>query len=115
VQRLVNMEYLLTHRGGRGQSFEYELLYGGEGEDGASFLMGLMAVEQLSNHPAQLAPASESMPMTATSRGQVAHFAGSTRGQNGAVAVFENTPEPNHAGALHEWPASALKTTYQAL
>lgn len=32
MQRLVTMEYLLTHRGGRGQSFEYELLYSGEGQ-----------------------------------------------------------------------------------
>lgn len=112
VQRLVNMEYLLTHRGGRGQSFEYELLYGGEGEDGASFLMGLMAVEQLT---AQHVPAAEAMPMTSTSRGQVAHFVGPTRGHNGAIAALENTPEPSQAGALHEWPASAPKSTYQAL
>ena len=27
--RLVELEYLLVHRGGRGQSFEYELLYDG--------------------------------------------------------------------------------------
>ena len=33
--RLVELEYLLVHRGGRGQSFVYELLYGGEGQDGA--------------------------------------------------------------------------------
>lgn len=112
VQRLVNMEYLLTHRGGRGQSFEYELLYGGEGEDGASFLMGLMAVEQLAAQPAQVA---ESMPMTATSRGQLAHFAGPTRGHNGVIAAPANRVEASHAGALHEWPASAPKSTYQAL
>lgn len=28
LERLVELEYLLTHRGQRGQSFEYELLYG---------------------------------------------------------------------------------------
>lgn len=117
VQRLVNMEYLLTHRGGRGQSFEYELLYGGEGEDGASFLMGLMAVEQLTAQRATPEPATpaESTPMTATSRGQVAQFAVPTRGQNGAIAALENTPEPSHAGACHEWPPSAPESAYQAL
>ncbi len=45
--RLAEMEYLLVHRGGRGQSFEYELLYQGEGEAGAPFLMGLIDVERL--------------------------------------------------------------------
>jgi hypothetical protein len=45
--RLVEMEYLLVHRGGRGQSFEYELLYQGEGEAGEAFLMGLIDVARL--------------------------------------------------------------------
>jgi DNA primase catalytic core len=41
LHRLEEMEYLLVHRGGRGQSFVYELVYDGEGEDGEAFLMGL--------------------------------------------------------------------------
>jgi hypothetical protein len=45
--RLAEMEYLLVHRGGRGQSFAYELLYQGEGEEGAPFVMGLIDVERL--------------------------------------------------------------------
>jgi DNA primase len=45
--RLAEMEYLLVHRGGRGQSFEYELLYRGEGEQGEAFLMGLIDVAKL--------------------------------------------------------------------
>jgi len=31
MQKLTELEYLLAHRGGRGQSFEYELLYDGDG------------------------------------------------------------------------------------
>ena len=42
LHRLEEMEYLLIHRGGRGQSFVYELLYHGEGEDGDRFLQGLL-------------------------------------------------------------------------
>jgi len=45
--RLVEMEYLLVHRGGRGQSFVYELLYDGQGHDGRLFVLGLINVEQL--------------------------------------------------------------------
>ncbi|HYC58433.1 MAG TPA: toprim domain-containing protein [Thermoanaerobaculia bacterium] len=47
MRKLVEMEYLLIHRGGRGQSFVYELMYRGEGEAGRPFLMGLVDVAQL--------------------------------------------------------------------
>jgi DNA primase len=42
LQKLVDLEYVLVHRGGRGQSFVYELLYGGEGIDGKPFALGLI-------------------------------------------------------------------------
>jgi len=42
LQKLVDLEYVLTHRGGRGQSFVYELVYGGEGADGRPFALGLI-------------------------------------------------------------------------
>lgn len=47
MARLQELEYLLVHRGGRGQSFVYELLYQGEGEDGQPFLLGLSSMESL--------------------------------------------------------------------
>jgi hypothetical protein len=47
MARLVDMEYVLVHHGGRGQSLVYELLYSGEGEKGSSFLMGLIDVASL--------------------------------------------------------------------
>ena len=45
--RLEEMEYLLAHRGGRGQSFIYELAYDGGGADGGRFLTGLLDVAKL--------------------------------------------------------------------
>jgi hypothetical protein len=42
LQRLVDLEYLVSHRGSRGQSFVYELLYQGEGQDGVPFVLGLL-------------------------------------------------------------------------
>ncbi|MEO6602104.1 MAG: CHC2 zinc finger domain-containing protein [Polyangiaceae bacterium] len=42
--RLVELEYLLVHRGGRGQSFFYELLYDGGGASGAPRVFGLIEV-----------------------------------------------------------------------
>jgi hypothetical protein len=47
MDRLVQLEYVLAHRGRRGQSFVYELVYGGEGRDGSPFVMGLIDVEEL--------------------------------------------------------------------
>jgi DNA primase catalytic core len=47
LHRLEELEYLLLHRGGRGQSFVYELLYDGNGKDGKPFLCGLIEVDKL--------------------------------------------------------------------
>jgi hypothetical protein len=42
LERLVELEYVLVHRGGRGQSFVYEILWDGQGKDGRRFLVGLL-------------------------------------------------------------------------
>lgn len=45
--RLTDMEYLLVHRGGRGQSLVYELLYDGDPDSDGNHLMGLIDPEKL--------------------------------------------------------------------
>lgn len=45
--RLIELEYVLIHKGSRGQSFVHELLYDGRGKDGRPFLMGLLDIEKL--------------------------------------------------------------------
>ncbi|MGH7345568.1 MAG: hypothetical protein ACREK4_11695 [Candidatus Rokuibacteriota bacterium] len=47
LERLISLEYVLVHRGSRGQGFVYELLYDGQGQDGEPFVMGLVDVEGL--------------------------------------------------------------------
>lgn len=47
MHQLEALEYVLVHRGGRGQSFVYELLYDGQGQDGQPFVMGLVDVQTL--------------------------------------------------------------------
>ena len=42
LDRLVDMEYLYAHRGRRGMSYVYELVYKGEGNQKRSFVMGLL-------------------------------------------------------------------------
>lgn len=75
LDRLVDLEYVLVHRGGRGQSFVYELLYDGKGRDGKPFVPGLIDVDKLK---------STSTPQS--SRGSEGEFAGSSRGQRGPNA-----------------------------
>ncbi len=47
LSRLLDLEYLLLHRGGRGQCLVYEMLYKGEGKEGKPFLLGLLDVDAL--------------------------------------------------------------------
>jgi hypothetical protein len=47
LARLVELEYLLTHRAEHGQGFVYELVYDGSGKDGGRFVSGLLDVEKL--------------------------------------------------------------------
>ena len=47
MRKLVELEYILVHRGGRGQCFVYELLYKNEGKNGSRFLMGLLGEDKL--------------------------------------------------------------------
>ena len=47
LERLVELEHVLVHRGHRGNSFLYELLWDGRGRDGEAFMTGLIDVESL--------------------------------------------------------------------
>ncbi|MCY2990821.1 MAG: toprim domain-containing protein [Planctomycetota bacterium] len=50
LNKLVRLEYVLAHRGSRGQQFVYELLYDGQGREGQPFLLGLIDPARLSPH-----------------------------------------------------------------
>ena len=55
LDKLLDLEYLVIHRGKNGQRFVYELLYDGRGREGQPFLMGLI-------DPAKLQPTA-SLPL----------------------------------------------------
>ena len=48
LHRLEELEYLLIHHGGRGQSFVYELVFERQGDSGKPVLPGLIEIEKLS-------------------------------------------------------------------
>jgi len=50
LHRLEELEYLLIHRGGRGQSFVYELLFARQADSGRPTLPGLIEIESLGKH-----------------------------------------------------------------
>ena len=87
LERLVDLELLLVHHGGRGQSFVYELAYDGQGKDGQPFLIGLL-------DPARLSPEYDSKfaggngDLAGPARGLRGPFAAASRGAgNGLQAV----------------------------
>ena len=73
--RLEELEYLLAHRGGRGQSFVYELAFAIEGDGGKPVMAGLIDVEKLGGYK-----------YDGNFAGPEQQNAGSKRGQNGPVA-----------------------------
>jgi len=94
LQRLVELEYLLVHRGMRGQSFEYELLYDGADADERAFVPGLIDVDALK--------AAADAATTQSSRGQTGQFAGSSRPQRGVNAVGSR-PDGSSAEPATAW------------
>ncbi len=104
LKRLEDMEYLLVHRGGRGQSIVYELLYQGEGEDGESFLVGLIDVESLGYDEKKSGVDNE---RSGSSRPQVAPESGSSRDTKNAV-------KPDTAGHSEKADKKSQKRTSKA-
>jgi hypothetical protein len=105
LERLVSLEYLLVHRGGRGQSYVYELLYDGQGKDGTPFLPGLIDVQELQDRVT-----------TKTTRGEEGELAGPSRSQRGAVAgrsrESENAANPEDNRLCEEADKKTAKNAY---
>jgi DNA primase catalytic core len=80
--RLEELEYLLAHRGGRGQSFVYELAFAVEGDGGKPVMAGLIDVEKLGGYKYDGNFAGVKDKFAVLEGGN----AGSKRGQNGVVA-----------------------------
>ena len=54
LARLVELEYVLSHRTGHGNQREYELLYDGQGRHGERFLLGLTESRKLTDTPSKV-------------------------------------------------------------
>ena len=110
--RLQQLEYVLTHRGTRGQQFVYELMYHGEGQDGRKFVLGLVDVEKLR---AKAEEAGKASATTESSRGEKAEFEVSNSPQIGAIKGPSSPPampvEPSLKAALPKEEAKKPENT----
>ena len=101
--RLEELEYLLAHRGGRGQSFVYELAFAIEGDGNRPVMPGLIDVEKLGGYSYDFNFA-----------GLEDENAGSKRGQNGGVAGESRGDEsPVSIGVKGDFCENELKNTVE--
>jgi len=85
LHRLEELEYLLVHSGGRGQSLVYELVYEGDPKRGAPLLAGLIDVERLGEHEYDPNRSGPEGRWSGSSRPQVGGVSGGGRGSDVAV------------------------------
>jgi hypothetical protein len=103
LDRLVMLEYLIVHRGARGQSFVYELVYDGQGQDGKPFVPGLIELNTLRE--------AKSTTTIANLAGVNGQFAGPTRGQSGPNAGGSRPDEnENNSIKTYSYDNSSLNT-----
>ena len=105
LSRLVELEYLLVHRGGRGQSFEYELLYDGAVHGDAAHVSGLIDVEAL-RHAYDGQRSGSHDTQSAPGRGAVGTRSVGGQDPQSASLLEENRSSrvPSTNGAGHAYP-----------
>jgi hypothetical protein len=107
LHRLEELEYLLVHRGVRGQSFVYELLFESDGGQGKPWLPGLIDVAALRYDEKKSGLEGEK---SGSSRPQVGGVSGGGRGEpepitTGLPSDFCPIPRKITNGAVRENPA----------
>ena len=104
LERLVSLEYVVTHRGSRGKSFVYELAY----EPGAQ---GAVGVLRSSSMPPAMGAATDTIETSRggarASRGQGGQNAGTSRGALREVAASDDEHLRHVAGSGQETSPSA--------
>jgi len=111
LDRLVDLEYLLPHRGQRGQSFVYELIFDGVVADSAPHLPGLIEIEGDATTTSSRESEASSRTAEPSSRGLEGEFAGPSRGYRGrfvAGSRIVETPQESSTGAGSDDVPAAL-------
>jgi DNA primase len=118
LDKLTSLEHVLVHRGGRGQSFVYELVYDGAGQDGTPFLPGLLDVEELRRRLASAGTTATARGGEATSRGEEGDNEGPSSIQRAPneppTRAAEKAPETSSDNDLREPAPGASETAPRA-
>jgi DNA primase catalytic core len=88
LRRLEELEYLLVHHGGRGQSFVYELVFERQRDSGKPTLPGLIEIEKLSGYDTK--KSGQNGQWSGSSRSQVGGMSGGGRGEESPVLAGRN-------------------------
>jgi len=100
LKRLQDLEYLLVHRGGRGQSFVYELLFEPSPNTQERFLARLIDVEQLRQRYDETGRGSNG-EKSGGGRGQVGVKSGRSRGRKIAASANGESSMPASGAEVH--------------
>jgi hypothetical protein len=103
LARLVELEYLLVHRGGRGQSFEYELVFDGTAASDMRHLSGLIDIEALHGYDA------ERSALEASRSGSGRPAVGE---RSAAGRTAEDVPLPEENNPLHSVHVNGAENAY---
>jgi hypothetical protein len=96
LARLEDMEYLLVHKGGRGQAIIYELLYKGEGNSGKNFMLGLKDMDKyIKNHKYDEKKSGVNNKKSPLSRAQVAPKSVGGRGKKNTIKANDTNTFAN--------------------
>jgi len=102
LTKLQDMEYIISHHGGRGQSFVYELLFNGE-DDGKPQMCGLLSMATTTTSSIEKATSSKRKQSSSTQRASNEH--GSSMGNHevaassGAASKVSGSETPENAQA----------------
>jgi DNA primase catalytic core len=87
LHRLEELEYLIVHRGGRGQSMVYELFFESQGDWRQPFLPGLIDVEKLRGSNYDAKKSGVNVEKSGPSPVQVRGMSGGGAGEESSIAI----------------------------
>src|SRR5256884_3984806 len=95
LRRLEELEYLLVHRGGRSQSFVYELVFERRDDSGKPVLPGLIEIEKLTGYNYDAKKSGLEEHLSGSSRPQVGGMSGGRNRQHwrGGMTILGQIPE----------------------
>jgi DNA primase catalytic core len=114
MHKLEELEYVLVHRGGRGQSFVYELLYDGAGRDGKPFLMGLIDVLALKQiYDGKKEHQNPNLEHPSSAQGvSIEHGGSEPKSLQNALIKGTSRETPKKNGKTTSWDESASTQSY---